>query len=107
MIGPMKRDAGRGVKLFSAILCGLCAVALISAALGAYVGWAWLDLAMPARLSAAALVAAPLPLAMACFFAWQAAATGVRSPLFASGACVLVTIALYVVVQAWGGRMLI
>lgn len=62
---------------------------------------------MPARLSAAALVAAPLPLAMACFFAWQAAATGARSRLFASAACVLVVLGLCVVVESWGGRMLI
>jgi hypothetical protein len=103
----MKRNAVRALKLSSAVLCGLCAVALIPAALGACVGWGWLDLPIPARLSAVALVAAPLPLAMACFFAWKAAAGNARWRLFASGACVLIVVALYVVVQAWGGRMLI
>ncbi|HEY0311624.1 MAG TPA: hypothetical protein VGC56_03935 [Allosphingosinicella sp.] len=94
------------LRLSARLMCGLCTIALIPAALGAYVGLGWLDLEAPAKWSAAALVAAPLPLAVGACFAWKAAATNRARPLFTSGACVLLVIALGAIVWAWGGRML-
>jgi hypothetical protein len=103
----MNRNARLALRVSAALMCGLCATALIPALLGAYVGLGWLDLETPAKLSAVALVAAPLPLALGAFFAWKAAAANRRWPLLTSGVCMLIVIALYAVVWTWGGRMLI
>jgi hypothetical protein len=103
----MNETARAASRVSAWLTCGLCAIALLPAGLGAYMGLGWLDLPMPSKLSAAALVAAPVPLALGAFLAWRSAATNRRWPLLGSGACVLVAIALYAVVWAWGGRMLI
>ncbi|HMC92759.1 MAG TPA: hypothetical protein VKI45_09890 [Allosphingosinicella sp.] len=103
----MNRFERQAPRVAASLMGGLCTIALFPAALGAYVGSGWLDLPMPARLSAAALVAAPLPLALGTFLACKAAATQKRWPLVICGACILFVIALYAAVWAWGGRMLI
>ena len=103
----MNRQASSALRLCAVLICGLCTVALVPAALGAYLGLGWLDLDPPAKLSAAALVAAPLPLGLGALFAWKAARTNRRRPLLAGGACVLLTIGSFVVIWAWGGRMLV
>ena len=102
----MKGTAGAARRGFALLLCGLCAIAFVPAALGAYFATGWLDLDPPAMWSAFAMVALPFPLALGAVFAWKAAATARPAPLLAGAACALIAIALGAIVWAWGGRML-
>ena len=89
-------------------LCVLCVLLLLPASLLAYIGigW-WPDLDWPAKAGAAAMATAPLPLGCGAFFAWKAATEGRRRDLLIALACALLIVPLYVVLWAWGGRMLL
>jgi hypothetical protein len=89
------------------LLCVFCVLLLIPASVLAYAGTGWLDLDWPAKASAAAMVAAPLPLACAVFFARKAAKERNGRDLLIAAACALIVVPLYIILWAWGGRMLI
>ena len=109
VIRPSTEKSGRApLRLCAIVLCVLCTVALVPAALLAYVGALWVGgIDWPAGASAAALVAAPVPLAFAALSAWRAARRHAWEPLLAAVAALLGAAALYGVAWAWGGRMLI
>ncbi|HEX4739084.1 MAG TPA: hypothetical protein VH331_16145 [Allosphingosinicella sp.] len=95
------------VQSSAILVCGFCLLLLIPASVLAYAGTGWLDLDPPAKWSAAAMVAAPLPLACGTFFAWKATKEGNRRDLLIATAFALMIVPLYVILWAWGGRMLI
>jgi hypothetical protein len=109
VITPPNGKSGRApLRLCAIVLCALCTLAFIPAALLAYIGALWIGgIDGPASASAAALVAAPVPLAFAALSAWKAARRRAWEPLLAAAAAMLGAAALYAVALAWGGRMLI
>jgi hypothetical protein len=96
---PLRRRAS--------LLSLFCGLLLIPACFMAYVGAGWLDLPWPGGMSAAAMTIAPLPLLMGTLLARRAAQQGSRSDLLKAALSAMIAILLYVVVWAWGGRMLI
>jgi hypothetical protein len=99
--------AAPSVRSCATLLCAFCLLLLMPALLLAYAGAGWLDLDWPSKASAVAMVTAPLPLAFGAFFAWKAAKERNRRNLLIAAASALFVIPLYVVIWAWGGRMLI
>ena len=100
--------ATKRTRLCAGLLFTICVLALVPATALAYLGLLWLPgLEGRSYLSAAALVAGPLPLALGAFFAWRAA-RGRNGRSLLAGACVaLLAVPVYAVPWAWGGRMLL
>lgn len=95
------------LRIGAILLCALSGAALIPGICLAYVGLGWVGIGWPAEASAAALVAAPAPLAGAAVLAWTAARGKGASSAVAGALCLLAAMGLYVVAGAWGGRMLL
>lgn len=88
-------------------LIAICLLLLLPALALAYAGTGWLDLKPPPLYSAAALLIGPLPFASGAFFAWKAARELRRAQLLKAIAALSLSLPVYTVVWAWGGRMLI
>ena len=95
------------LRICAMLMCGLCAAAFVPSLVLAYFGAGWLDIDPPAEWSAAAMVAAPVPLGLGAFFGGKAARREEGRSLLHSVACLLVAAALYAVTLSWGGRMLL
>ena len=93
-------------KIATALLV-LFGLALIPALVLAYAGAGWLDLDGLPKLSALALVAAPLAVAAGTVLSWSGTRRPQGSKVLAAMACLVIAIGLYAVASAWGGRMLI
>lgn len=105
--GMNVKIAAPSVRSCASALGAICVLLLIPALPLAYFAAGWLDLAWPSKLGAAALAAAPLPLATGAAFSWKAARHGYRRDLAIAALSTLATLPLAVVLWAWGGRMLI
>ena len=89
------------------LLCLVCVLALLPATWLAYIGIIWLPgLEGRSLLSAAALVAGPLPFIFGALFGWRAVQRRQKQSLHAGVLIALLALPLYAVPLAWGGRML-
>jgi hypothetical protein len=94
-------------RLIALALCGFCLLAFLPALVLAYPGVIWFpDLSGRPALSAAALVAGPVPLGVGALLGRKAMKTGSRACLAGAAAATLVALGFYAVACAWGGRML-
>ena len=101
------KDAGSRLRWSGIALCLACFLLLVPASVLAHAGMHWLDLPWPSGLSAAAMTITPLPLLLGAFYARKAARRPDRASLLKGIASVVIALLLYVVVWAWGGRMLL
>ena len=105
----MDRGASTGwTRLWGALLCAICGLALIPALALAWFGLLWLPgLDGLDWLSAAFLVAGPLLLGLGAVWGWRSARTGERRCLIGGAVFTLLAVAVYAVPWNWGGRMLL
>ena len=104
MTGTLRRSIG------NYLLAALYAVLLIPATLGAYAGALWVgvsDRGWQTQSAAAALMVGWLLLIVAGVTGWKALSVKSRAATTLTLVLILLAVASYAVVSAWGGRMLI
>ena len=108
MISAMRAQAAPShIRPGGILLCVVCLLLLMPALVLAYCGAGWLDVKPPYLYSAVACILGPFPFACGAAFGWKAARDSSRSHLLRGLAALMLSLPIYTVVWAWGGRMLI
>ena len=96
------------IRPFAIAFFVFCLLALVPALLMFHIGMGWVwNLAWPGNLSAAAMIATPLPLGIGAYYARKAALEASGRHLFIAAVVALLIVPLCAIVWVWGGRMLI